>query len=145
MTSLTVYDAPMCCATGICGSDVDQRLVDLAADLDWLKAQGVAVRRINLSQEPMEFVSNPEIKALMAASDGDDLPAFVIGGRIVSRAHYPSRNELAAWAGIDAPEPGDKTAPAKADGGCCGGGGGAAKVEADCCDASAKPNAGTCC
>lgn len=145
MTSLTVYDPPMCCATGICGSDVDQRLVDLAADLDWLKAQGVAVRRINLSQEPMEFVSNPEIKALMAASDGDDLPAFVIEGRIVSQAYYPSRSELAAWAGINAPEPGDRAAPslAKAGSGCCGGG--AAKVEPGCCDASAKPASGTCC
>jgi AhpD family alkylhydroperoxidase len=79
---------------------VDQRLVDFAADLDWLKAQGVAVRRINLSQEPMEFVKEPAIKTVMDDSEGDDLPAILVGGRITSKARYPSRAELAAMAGI---------------------------------------------
>ena len=63
MTTLIVYDPAMCCSTGVCGPEVDQRLVDFAADLDWLKAQGARVRRINLSQEPMEFVIQPSIKA----------------------------------------------------------------------------------
>lgn len=27
MTTLTVYDPAMCCSTGICGTDVDQRLL----------------------------------------------------------------------------------------------------------------------
>ncbi|MDP4032241.1 MAG: arsenite efflux transporter metallochaperone ArsD [Pseudorhodobacter sp.] len=103
MTTITVYDPAMCCSTGICGTDVDQRLVDLAADLDWLKAQGVSVRRINLSQEPMEFVTNPEIKALMDASDGADLPAIMVGDKVVSTARYPARAELANWAGLARP------------------------------------------
>jgi len=105
MTTLTVYDPPMCCSTGICGSDVDQRLVDLAADLDWLKALGVSVRRINLSQEPMEFVSQPAIKALMDETGGDDLPAILVDGKIVSQGRYPLRAELSAMAqigGVDA-------------------------------------------
>lgn len=58
MTTITVYDPAMCCSTGICGTDVDQRLVDLAADLDWLKAQGVRVQRFGLSREPAEFGAN---------------------------------------------------------------------------------------
>lgn len=103
MTTLTVYDPPMCCATGICGTDVDQGLVELAADLDWLKSQGVNVRRINLSQEPAEFASNATIKELMRESEGDDLPAFLLDGRLVAKARYPSRAELAGWAGAGAP------------------------------------------
>jgi len=91
MTTLTVYDPPMCCATGVCGAEVGQKLVDFAADLDWLRAQGVEVRRINLAQEPMELVSQPAIKALMAASGGDELPAVMVAGRIVAQACYPSR------------------------------------------------------
>lgn len=105
MNAITVFDPPMCCATGICGADVDQRLVDFAADLDWLKAQGVPVRRINLSQEPAEFVANGAIHALMQASDGEDLPALVVEGGIVSKGRYPSRAELAAWTGVAVPAP----------------------------------------
>jgi len=39
MTTLTDCDLATCCATGLCGADIDQKPVDLAADLDWLKAQ----------------------------------------------------------------------------------------------------------
>ncbi len=103
MTTFTVYDPPMCCSTGVCGADVDQQLVDFAADLDWLKSQGAEIRRINLSQEPMEFVSNPEIKALMDTSGSDGLPAIMVAGEVVSTARFPSRNELAEWAGLEQP------------------------------------------
>ncbi|MFN2411185.1 MAG: arsenite efflux transporter metallochaperone ArsD, partial [Halomonas sp.] len=97
MTTITVYDPPMCCSTGVCGADVDQQLITFAADLDWLKSQGVTVRRINLSQEPTEFTINEEVKVLMQASGGDDLPAILVDGKMVSKARYPSRKELAAW------------------------------------------------
>lgn len=105
MTTLTVYDPAMCCPTGICGTDVDQRLVDLAADLDWLKAQGVTVRRFGLSREPAEFVANDTIRRIMQDSGGDDLPVFMVDGQLKAKARYPSRAELAEWAGIVAPKP----------------------------------------
>lgn len=116
MTTITVYDPPMCCSTGICGTEVDQRLVDLAADLDWLKGQGITVRRISLSQEPGEFAANTIIRDLMQASDGDDLPAVLVDGALVSKARYPDRAELAGWVGLSAPA---TVAPAVT--GCCGG------------------------
>lgn len=124
MATLTVYDPPMCCASGVCGADVDQRLVNLAADLDWLKTQGVAVRRIALSQEPAEFVANETIRDLMQASDGDDLPAFVVDGALVATARYPSRAELAGWVGAsrDAAQPAPvPMASPRREGDCCGG------------------------
>ena len=49
---IDVYDPPMCCPTGVCGTDADDVLARFAADLDWLARQGVQVRRYNLSQEP---------------------------------------------------------------------------------------------
>lgn len=103
MTTLTVYDPAMCCSTGICGTDVDQRLVDLAADLDWLKAQGASVQRFGLSREPAEFAANDTIRQIMQESEGDDLPAFLVDGVLKAKARYPSRAELAEWAGLDAP------------------------------------------
>ena len=145
MTTLTVYDPAMCGSTGICGTEVDRKLVDLAADLDWLKAQGAHLRRIILSQEPAEFVANAAIRALMQESEGDDLPAFLVDGRLVAKACYPSRADLANWAGVadtlipeESAAPGDTDAPkgdAASAGGCCGG----ARPE------PAKEKTGNCC
>lgn len=117
MTTLTVYDPVMCCSTGICGTDVDQKLITLAADLDWLRTQGVRVKRFGLSREPAEFVANHLICDLMQASGGDDLPAFVLDSKLVAKAHYPSRAELAGWAGIE--DAHDMPTP-KSSGCCCG-------------------------
>ena len=103
MTILTVYDPAMCCSTGICGTDIEQRLVDLAADLDWLKAQGVTVQRFGLSREPAEFSSNDTIRRIMQESEGDDLPVFLVDGTLKAKARYPARAELAAWTGLAAP------------------------------------------
>ncbi len=55
MKTLTVFDPAMCCSTGVCGSDVDQVLVDFSADVQWLKSRGVQVERYNLAQQPMSF------------------------------------------------------------------------------------------
>ena len=103
MTILTVYDPAMCCSTGICGTDIEQRLVDLAADLDWLKAQGVTVQRFGLSREPAEFSANDTIRRIMQESEGDDLPVFLVDGTLKAKARYPARAELAAWTGLAAP------------------------------------------
>ena len=100
MTTLTVYDPAMCCSTGVCGPRVDQHIVDFAADLDWLKAQGTQVRRINLGQEPAEFAAKPEIKALLEDGGEASLPAILRDGALVSHGRYPTRAELAGWAGV---------------------------------------------
>ena len=104
MTTLTIYDPAMCCSTGLCGTEIDQRLVDLAADLDWLKTQGVSVRRFGLSREPAEFAANDTIRQIMQASDGDDLPVFMLDDALKAKARYPSRAEMAEWAGITTPK-----------------------------------------
>jgi hypothetical protein len=91
MTTVTVYDPPMCCSTGVCGPEVDPKLAQFAGDLDWLKAQGIEVRRYNLSNEPGRFVENAEVKALLDRSGGDDLPAILVGDELVASARYPDR------------------------------------------------------
>ena len=131
MTTITVYDPAMCCSTGICGTEIDQRLVDLAADLDWLKAQGVTVQRFGLSREPAEFTANDIIRQIMQDSEGDELPVFLVGGELKAKARYPSRVELAHWAGVteaaavQTPKGSSCcSAPVKASAqssGCCGG------------------------
>ena len=62
MTHIEVFDPPMCCSTGVCGTSVDPLLAAFAADVEWLAAQGVTVARHNLSQDPQPFVSNTQTK-----------------------------------------------------------------------------------
>lgn len=102
MTKLAVYDPPMCCSTGVCGPAVDPVLPRLAADLDWLKRQGVQVERYNLAQQPQAFASNLTVMAALREHGNDCLPLILVDGRVVSRRTYPERVELARLAGIEA-------------------------------------------
>ncbi len=114
MTQLAVFDPAQCCPTGVCGSDVDPKLTRLAADLEWLKGEGVEVLRYNLSQQPKDFVEHAEVNALLKAQGESVLPVFVVDGRVVGQGEYPERERLAAWTGIEA-----KETRAEASG-CCG-------------------------
>ena len=103
MATLQVYDRPLCCSTGVCGPKVDPVLPRFAADLEWLKSRGVAVERFNLAQQPGAFSAHPEVKTALSEGVGC-LPLIVADGRIVSRGTYPSRDMLAAWAGVQLAE-----------------------------------------
>jgi hypothetical protein len=113
---IDVYDPPMCCSTGVCGTDVDPKLVRFAGDLAWIAGRGVAVRRFNLAQQPADFASNPAVAEALKASGNACLPLIAIDGAIATRSIYPTREQLAELAGLDAP------ARAETDAGsCCGG------------------------
>jgi AhpD family alkylhydroperoxidase len=103
VTVVHVFDPAMCCSTGVCGPSVDPRLVRFAADLDWLKSQGVSVERFNLAQEPRAFAENAAVKDALEVSGEAALPLVQVDGVVKSRGTYPSRDELAEWAGSAAP------------------------------------------
>ena len=105
MTRIQVFDPAMCCPTGICGPAVDPTLVRFAADLDWLKAQGVAVERYNLSNQPLAFAEDEAVNAALRAQGEGALPVIKVDGQIHSRGTYPSRDQLAVWAGVTVPAP----------------------------------------
>jgi hypothetical protein len=99
MQKLEVYDPAMCCPTGVCGVEVDPVLVQFAADLAWVGAQGVAVQRYNLGQEPQAFAANPAVVRELEAGI-ERLPIVVIDGQIASSGLYPSRAQLAQKLGL---------------------------------------------
>ncbi|MEM0673667.1 arsenite efflux transporter metallochaperone ArsD [Dickeya oryzae] len=113
--TLKVFDPAMCCSTGVCGSDVDQVLVDFSADVQWLKERGVAVERYNLAQQPMSFVQNEEVKTFLETSGAEGLPLLLLDGDIVMAGRYPKRAELARWFSIPLEKVG--LVPSR----CCGG------------------------
>lgn len=114
MTQLTVFDPPQCCNTGVCGPSVDPKLSRLAADLDWLKQQGVEVVRYNLTQQPQAFVDNATIKGILERRGEDALPVFLLDGEIMNQGSYPHRDVLAGWVGLTA------EAAAESDATCAG-------------------------
>ena len=111
MKTLTVFDPAMCCSTGVCGSDVDQVLVDFSADVQWLKGRGVQIERYNLAQQPMSFVENAKAKAFLEASGAEGLPLLLLDGETVMAGRYPKRAELARWLGIPLEKVGVVTLP----------------------------------
>ena len=100
MERLDIYDPAMCCSTGVCGPEVDPKLVRFAADLKWLQEQGVEVERFNLSQRPAAFVENEQVKQALTDKGEAALPMVIASGRVFSTGRYPERYELAAWAGV---------------------------------------------
>lgn len=100
LRKLAVYDPAMCCSTGVCGPNVDPKLVQFAADLDWLKSQGVPVERHNLAQSPAAFATNATVKATLHKHGPDCLPLILVDHDVVSVGAYPNRVELAQCTGL---------------------------------------------
>lgn len=100
MTEIVVYDPPMCCSTGVCGPSVDDRLVTFAADLDWLKSQGVGVKRFNPAQQAQAFADNAAVVKLLGEEGEGVLPLILVDGRVAAKGGYPDRSVLAALAGV---------------------------------------------
>lgn len=103
MKKIQVFDPALCCSSGVCGTNIDQKLVDFAADADWAKQQGVVIERFNLAQQPMAFAENAAVKALLQDKGEAALPALLIGGELVLSGRYPSRTELVQWLGLALP------------------------------------------
>lgn len=101
MKKIEVFDPAMCCPTGVCGPNVDPKLVQFAADLEWLKTRGVKMERYNLAQQPDKFADCKPVTDAMALAGELCLPLILADGEIVSRGSYPTRDDLASLAGIE--------------------------------------------
>ena len=118
MSTIEIFDPAMCCSTGVCGVDVDQPLVSFAADVDWAKKKGAQIERFNLAQEPLVFARNAVVSAFLQRSGDEALPLILVEGEVALAGRYPSRAELARWAGISSTP---VNAEVKAASACCSG------------------------
>jgi SAM-dependent methyltransferase len=152
MTVVEVFEPALCCATGVCGEDVDQGLVTFSADMDFVRSQGGNVRRYNLASEPLAFAENEAVKGFLQVVGSKGLPLVLVDGVTVMTGGYPDRAELAEWAGVTAPVAAGAvpspagatmlglTAAGPAAGGCC------ASSETDsCCSSSTSSETAGCC
>ena len=131
MKTLTIYDPAMCCSTGICGAEIDQQLVTFAADLDWLKSEGIEVKRINLSQEPALFAENEAVKTILQNSGIEGLPVILADDEMQSSGEYPDREKLSQMVGVAASQTVDQASASAA--GCCGSASDAEQSTSGCC------------
>lgn len=112
MINMQIFDPPMCCSSGVCGADADQQLIGFSADVHWATQQGIQIERLNLSQQPMAFANNKVVNDFLHRSGQDALPLILMDGEIALAGRYPTRQELAKWAGLN-------TIPVQQ--GCCNG------------------------
>ena len=114
---IEVFDPALCCSTGICGTDVDQNLVDVAADAAWATAQGANLTRYNLAQQPLEFAQNAMVAQMLKVTGESALPLILLDGQVALAGRYPTREELSRWLGNTGMTELTMAEPAA----CCGG------------------------
>lgn len=156
-TSMTVevFEPALCCATGVCGEDVDQGLVTFSADMDFVRSRGGDVRRYNLASEPLAFAGSEPVKGFLQVVGSNGLPLVLVDGVTAMTGGYPDRAQLAAWAGVPQPaEAGSALAPAgvtmlgltegaPTSDGCCNSP--SDQTSGACCSSStADPSSGCC-
>lgn len=113
MNTIQVFEPALCCATGVCGEDVDQSLVTFSADLDFVRSQGGDIRRYNLASEPLAFAETEAVKGFLQVVGSKGLPLVLVNGIAAMTGGYPDRARLAEWAGLSVPaEGGGAQAPA---------------------------------
>ena len=95
MNIIRVYDPPMCCSSGVCGTDFDPNLANFASMLTQLGERGVKVERFNLGQRPMAFVENATVKGLLEKEGADILPLVFLNDDLAFKGRYPNREERA--------------------------------------------------
>lgn len=100
MNRVEVFEPALCCATGVCGEDVDQQLVMFSADLDFVASRGGDVTRYNLASEPGAFAENETVRAFLHVAGSAGLPLVLVDGVTAMTGRYPDREQLAKWAGV---------------------------------------------
>ncbi|MEX2565687.1 MAG: arsenite efflux transporter metallochaperone ArsD, partial [Cyclobacteriaceae bacterium] len=108
---ITLLDPAMCCSTGVCGPEVDDVLVQTAANIKWLKSMGHEVNRHNLSNDGEAFKLYPEAIAKLQQEGRDSLPYVLVNGAMVMSGKYPSKAEWIQFLDQGTPEKASKDAP----------------------------------
>ena len=120
MRQIDIYEPALCCSSGVCGTDVDQALVDFNAALTALDKEGITVTRHNLASAPSDFATCEPVRAYIEVAGTDGLPVTVVDGTIVATGCYPQIDQLRQFSGAS---PERSTTLPVVESGCCGGGG----------------------
>ncbi len=134
--TLKVYDPAMCCPTGVCGTNIDNTLVEFAGAVKAAAKNGVVVERFNLAQQPQGFAQDQQVKKDLAEIGHTKLPFIYVNDELKLSGRYPTPKELLSFLGMDqnsdVPTGNEDSSPfvalgagveSEAAGECCPGGG----------------------
>ena len=96
---IQVVEPPECCPPGSPGRLPTPGVDRLAADLEWLRGQGVDVERSSLYQAAASAVG-PLVMETLRRKGKDCLPLTIADGKVVCQGRYPTREMLAELAGL---------------------------------------------
>ena len=91
---IKIFDPPMCCASGICGPDVDDELLTVNEIVLKLKDQGHEVKRYLINQQPNKFMEEKNVSELLQEKGVDILPITVVDGEIIKQEEYPNMDDF---------------------------------------------------
>ncbi len=112
---LEIYEPAMCCSTGVCGPKVDPRLAVFAGALKQTVAQGFAVERFNLGQEPpRRSWKTPRSRRIWHTKIPKNCPSFTSTANGSFFRRYPEAAELFASLGLQPGETPPDVAPQSA-------------------------------
>jgi hypothetical protein len=94
---IIIYDPPMCCSSGVCGPNPDQKLIDFENTLAEAKKAGIRVERYIITQSPEKFKENPQILKLIQEQQLKVLPITTVNGAVVKTGGYPGIKELSEY------------------------------------------------
>jgi hypothetical protein len=100
MKTLKIYDPAMCCPTGVCGTSVDTKLVQLSNFLNSLDKNMFEVKRFGLSTNPQEYVLNSEVSRLLNEEGVESLPLIFLDDELLFKGDYPSVPTLSSKMGL---------------------------------------------
>ena len=119
MKKIEIYDPPMCCSTGICGTNVDEKLIEFASVLKTLSNSGVVVERFNMAQEPQAFVKNKKVKQLLDEKGQNALPFIFVDSELKWSGKIPPVIEILKVFGISEKPKVSPKSGCGCEGGCC--------------------------
>lgn len=91
-----IFDAPMCCPTGMCGPTIDPVLLDVNEMILSLQSEGITVGRYQMASHAQTFVSNREVFRLVREKQLAALPITVVKGSVIKVGAYPTLAEVRA-------------------------------------------------
>ena len=98
---IEIYDPPMCCPSGICGPEVDDKLMEVNDMVLKLKEKGLEVNRYLINQQPDEFMNQEQIKDLLEEKGVDILPITVVEGEVIKKEDYPTEDEIEDYVDLE--------------------------------------------
>ena len=119
MKVIKIYEPAMCCATGVCGPSVDPELLRITTLVNQVKANGGKIERYNLTDDPMEFVTDTKVNDLLNVKGMDALPLMMFNDEVIKTGGYLSNEEVLSLLEIEIKKPVFQMNDLGGGDGCC--------------------------